>query len=170
MAVTDNLFNKRKIAVLGSRSVGKIAKPLPHPSFYLTSCLSNTLGKSSLVIQFVENVFNPHYFPTIENTFTKQIKYKGREFECDIIDTSGQDEYSQLNSRHSVGVHGYILVYSVANRTSFDMVRTVHDKIITQSGMATIPCVVVGQKSDLADSRYVSHSLCLPCCFIRFGS
>src|SRR5260370_41061962 len=38
------------------------------------------------------------------------------------------------------------------------MVRTVHDKIITQSGMATIPCVVVGQKSDLADSRYILHS------------
>ncbi|KAF8325284.1 small GTPase superfamily [Cantharellus anzutake] len=133
MTSIENIFNKRKIAVLGSRAV----------------------GKSSLIIQFTDNVFHPNYFPTIENTFTKQINYKGREYDCDIIDTAGQDEYTPLHSRHSIGVHGYILVYSVTNRVSFEMVKKVHDKIITQSGMANIPCVVVGQKSDLADSRQV---------------
>lgn len=35
------------------------------------------LGKSSLVIQFCENHFVDSYYPTIENTFTKTIKYRG---------------------------------------------------------------------------------------------
>lgn len=38
---------------------------------------SVTLGKSSLVIQFCENHFVDSYYPTIENTFTKTIKYRG---------------------------------------------------------------------------------------------
>ncbi|KAF9515745.1 hypothetical protein BS47DRAFT_1341678 [Hydnum rufescens UP504] len=129
MASNDSLFRRRKIAVLGSRSV----------------------GKSSLVTQFIENKFVPQYYPTIENTFTKAIKHNGQEYECDIIDTAGQDEYSPLSSRHAIGIHGYVLVYSVASRNSFHMVRIIHDKIVNQSGMASIPCVVVGQKNDLVE-------------------
>lgn len=171
MASNDALFRKRKIglpshprrlppdshnlallAVLGSRSVG--TSPTSWCEKHVLILVASP-GKSSLVTQFVENKFVAQYYPTIENTFTKAIKHNGQEYECDIIDTAGQDEYSLLNSRHAVGIHGYILVYSVASRNSFDMVRTVHDKIVNQSGMATIPCVVVGQKCDLAEARYV---------------
>ncbi|KAG8982449.1 GTP-binding protein [Tulasnella sp. JGI-2019a] len=126
-------LRKRKIAVLGSRSV----------------------GKSSLVVQYVENNFVDSYYPTIENTFSKHIKHNGVEYDCDIIDTAGQDEFSILNSKHAIGIHGYVLVYNVANRQSFDMISIVHDKILDISGESKVPCVVVGQKSDLAEQRQV---------------
>ncbi|QRV76380.1 small monomeric GTPase RhbA [Ceratobasidium sp. AG-Ba] len=126
-------LKKRKIAVLGSRSV----------------------GKSSLVVQFVQGHFVEAYYPTIENTFTKSIKHKNTEYDCDIIDTAGQDEYSILNNKHAIGIHGYILVYSVASRVSFDMIQIIHEKILTYSGTPKIPCVVVGQKSDLVNARQV---------------
>ena len=117
------------------------------------------IGKSSLVVQFVDNHFNEQYFPTIENTFTKTIKHNGQEYQCDIIDTAGQDEYSLISSRLSIGIDGYVLVYSVTSRPSFELVRAVHDKLIMQSGIANVPCVVVGQKGDLADQRYALSSL-----------
>ncbi|KAG8903195.1 GTP-binding protein [Tulasnella sp. 403] len=126
-------LRKRKIAVLGSRSV----------------------GKSSLVVRFVDDTFVESYYPTIENTFTKNIKFNGVEYDCDIIDTAGQDEFSILNSKHAVGIHGYVLVYSVANRNSFDMISIVHDKILDYSGETKVPCVVVGQKNDLGGQRQV---------------
>jgi small GTP-binding protein len=47
-------------------------------------------GKSSLVIQFTEDQFIESYYPTIENTFTKSVNYKGVDYDCDIIDTAGQ--------------------------------------------------------------------------------
>ena len=47
-------------------------------------------GKSSLTVQFVENHFVESYYPTIENTFSKTIKYKGQEYTTEIIDTAGQ--------------------------------------------------------------------------------
>jgi len=128
-----DILKKRKIAVLGSRSV----------------------GKSSLVIQFVDNHFVESYYPTIEATFSKSVKHQGVEYECDIIDTAGQDEYSILNSKHAIGIHGYVLVYSVTSRNSFDMIQIVHDKISNFSGMTDIPCVIVGSKCDLEQSRQV---------------
>ncbi|KAI0774085.1 small GTPase superfamily [Fomes fomentarius] len=122
-----DILNKRKIAVLGSRSV----------------------GKSSLVVQFIENHFVESYYPTIENVFNKTVNYKGVDYDCDIIDTAGQDEYTILNSKHAIGIHGYVLVYSVTNHKSFDMVHVVYDKIINFCGMNSIPCVIVGSKIDL---------------------
>lgn len=41
-------------------------------------------------MQFVDGHFVESYYPTIENTFSKIIKYKGQEFSTEIIDTAGQ--------------------------------------------------------------------------------
>jgi len=130
---TGDILTKKRIAVLGARSV----------------------GKSSLVVQFIENHFVDGYYPTIENTFRKSLKFQGVEYDCDIIDTAGQDEYSILNTKHAIGIHGYVLVFSVASRNSFDMIQIVHDKILDLCGKSVIPCVVVGSKSDLT-TRQVS--------------
>lgn len=48
------------------------------------------IGKSSLTVQFVDGHFVESYYPTIENTFSKVIKYKNQEFATEIIDTAGQ--------------------------------------------------------------------------------
>ncbi|KAF9569067.1 rheb small monomeric GTPase RhbA [Agrocybe pediades] len=132
-----NSLKKRKIVVLGSRSV----------------------GKTSLILQFVENHFIDAYYPTIEANHQKTVKYKGTEFQCEIVDTAGQDEYSIIQSKHVIGVHGFVLVYSVASRNSFNMVQNVYDKIIDFCGKQEIPCVIVGSKTDLLESsRQVSST------------
>jgi len=43
-----------------------------------------------LTVQFVDGHFVDSYYPTIENTFSKMIKYKNQEFATEIIDTAGQ--------------------------------------------------------------------------------
>ena len=48
------------------------------------------IGKSSLTVQFVDGHFVESYYPTIENTFSKVIKYKGQEYATEIVDTAGQ--------------------------------------------------------------------------------
>ncbi|KAK7708488.1 GTP-binding protein [Diaporthe eres] len=125
----------RKVAIVGSRSV----------------------GKSSLAVQFVDGHFVESYYPTIENTFSKVIKYKGQEFSTEIIDTAGQDEYSIMNSKHFIGIHGYMLVYSVASLQSFEMVQVIREKLLNHLGVEWVPIVIVGNKSDLRpEQRQVS--------------
>lgn len=77
------------------------------------------------------------------------MSFDGAEYDCEIVDSAGQDEYTLFPSKYAVGVHGYLLVYSINSRQSFDMIRTVHEKILDFAGLERVPCVVVGQKSDL---------------------
>ncbi|KAI0959667.1 hypothetical protein AcW1_004430 [Taiwanofungus camphoratus] len=69
-----------------------------------------------------------------------------------LTNLTTQDEYTLLNAKHAIGTHGFVLVYSVASRKSFDMVRVIYDKIAEFSGINQIPCVIVGAKSDLQQS------------------
>lgn len=91
---------QRKIALVGSRSVGM---------FFLTCIREEALlielfaGKSSLTVQFVDGHFVESYYPTIENTFSKIIRYKGQDFATEIIDTAGQvSRLVALQSAHFV--------------------------------------------------------------------
>ncbi|OAA52091.1 Seryl-tRNA synthetase, class IIa [Metarhizium rileyi] len=126
---------QRKVAIVGSRSV----------------------GKSSLAVQFVDGHFVDSYYPTIENTFSKTIRYKGQDYATEIVDTAGQDEYSILNSKHFIGIHGYMLVYSVSSLPSFEMIQVIREKILNHLGSESVPIVIVGNKSDLRpEQRQVS--------------
>ncbi|KAI8928663.1 small GTPase superfamily [Entophlyctis helioformis] len=106
-------------------------------------------------VQFVENHFAETYYPTIENTFTKIVRYKGEEYATEIMDTAGQDEFSLLSSKHAIGIHGYVLVYSIASRQSFEMCKVVRDKILNFTGIDWVPIVLVANKLDLHAQRQV---------------
>ncbi|KAH9492413.1 hypothetical protein Btru_051049 [Bulinus truncatus] len=126
---------ERKIAFMGFRSV----------------------GKSSLIIQYVENQFVDSYDPTIENTFSKMTRVGGQEYELHVIDTAGQDEYSVIPQSYFININGYVLVYSVNSQKSFEVVKHVYNKIIDMKGKITVPIVLVGNKKDLRLERVISE-------------
>ncbi|KAF9869448.1 hypothetical protein CkaCkLH20_13045 [Colletotrichum karsti] len=148
-------LDNRESAVMAD-SVEKTSVAVAHG--YLAILLGYLcLGKSSLAVQFVDGHFVDSYYPTIENTFSKTIRYKGQEFATEIVDTAGQDEYSILNSKHFIGIHGYMLVYSVSSLPSFEMVQVIREKILNHLGTESVPIVIVGNKSDLRpEQRQVS--------------
>jgi Ras family protein len=78
---------QRKIALVGSRSVGMLFVLCVERELSLIDLFA---GKSSLTVQFVDGHFVESYYPTIENTFSKIIRYKGQDFATEIIDTAGQ--------------------------------------------------------------------------------
>lgn len=112
------------------------------------------MGKSSLAVQFCDEHFVDSYYPTIEEQFSKEFKYKGKEYLLEIQDTAGHDEFSILNPKYAIGVNGYIIVYSVASRASFEMVPIIRDKILSYSSVEKVPLCIVGNKSDLEVQRY----------------
>eukprot|EP01103_Thecamoeba_quadrilineata_P003330 TRINITY_DN13121_c0_g1_i1.p1 TRINITY_DN13121_c0_g1~~TRINITY_DN13121_c0_g1_i1.p1 ORF type:complete len:185 (-),score=31.11 TRINITY_DN13121_c0_g1_i1:69-623(-) len=125
---------QRKLAIMGSRGV----------------------GKSTIIHQFVDKQFVNEYNPTIENTFHKLIKYRENEYNTEILDTAGQDEYSIFHTQYSIGIHGYLLVYSVANKGSFELIKTLNDKILNACGTEKVPRVLLGNKCDLDKERQIS--------------
>jgi len=127
----------RKVAVLGARAV----------------------GKSSLTHSFVTGSFSEAYDPTIESTQHKTIRFRKVHFATDIVDTAGMDEFSRLSRNASLGVHGYILVFSIASRQSFDTIDQVNDALLNTLGDAPdVPRVLVGSMKDLNNSRQVRQA------------
>ncbi len=75
-----------------------------------------------------------------------------------------------LNSKHFIGIHGYMLVYSVASQQSFDMINVIHDKILnhlvrpcnrtdrhipanSMQGADSVPIMIVGNKCDIQGAQ-----------------
>ena len=109
------------------------------------------VGKSSIVGRFVNHVFESEYNPTIESTYRKRMQYGHESLTLTIHDTTGQDELTVFSARHYIGVHGYIIVYDVTSKHSFEMARYINDKILTtMMGSAEfIPRLLVGNKCDV---------------------
>lgn len=115
-----------------------------------------SVGKSSITIQFVENQFVDSYDPTIENTFSRSVKYDNVEYNLQIVDTAGQDEYSLFPEAYTMDMNGYILVYSVNSNKSFEVVKVIHEKLLDMVGTLQAPMLLVGNKSDLHMDRVIS--------------
>ncbi|XP_019790056.1 GTPase RhebL1 isoform X1 [Tursiops truncatus] len=126
------LVRYRKVVILGYRSV----------------------GKTSLAHQFVEGEFLEGYDPTVENTYSKIVTLGKDEFHLHLVDTAGQDEYSILPYSFIIGVHGYVLVYSVTSLHSFQVIESLYQKLHEGHGKTRLPVVLVGNKADLSPDRY----------------
>lgn len=112
--------------------------------------------QSSLTIQFVEGQFVDSYEPTIENTFTKNTKVRGQEYQLTLVDTAGQDEYSIFPTQYSMDIHGYVLVYSITDPRSLEVVQIIYDKLLDMTGKVNVPLVLCGNKKDLQAERKIS--------------
>eukprot|EP00871_Galdieria_phlegrea_P004409 jgi/Galph1/496/GphlegSOOS_G5182.1 len=124
----------RRIAVVGPRGV----------------------GKSALTVRFCEGTFHESYLPTIEDTYLVSVKQDGQLYNMEIVDTGGQDEYSLLSSQCTIGVHGYVLVFSLSAYDSFEFLKTLYNRLLTTLGMDTVPHILVGMKLDEEEDRVVS--------------
>ena len=113
------------------------------------------VGKSALTIQLISNHFIDEYDPTIEDSYRRQLSVDGRVCLMDVLDTAGQEEYSAMRDSYMRSGQGFLMVYSVTSRSTFEEIRTFHDQILSVRE-ETIPLVLVGNKCDLDTSREVA--------------
>ncbi|GMS98345.1 hypothetical protein PENTCL1PPCAC_21058, partial [Pristionchus entomophagus] len=116
------------------------------------------VGKTSITLRFINGNFPDAYDTTIEELHHKTYKWKGRNYSLRITDTAGQQEFSLFPRSCAVDIDGFMLVYAINDRKSFEIVQTIHDKIVECVGDINVPVVLVGNKLDLQHScRAVSR-------------
>ncbi|KAI9313373.1 ras-like protein 3 [Dichotomocladium elegans] len=114
------------------------------------------VGKSALTIQFIQSHFVDEYDPTIEDSYRKQTVIDDETALLDVLDTAGQEEYSAMREQYMRNGEGFILVYSITSRLSFDEIKTFYEQIRRVKDREFFPMVLVGNKSDLELDRQVS--------------
>lgn len=119
---------------------------------------SGGVGKSALTIRLVTDNFLEEYDPTIEDSYRKQISIDGSPALLDILDTAGQEEYTSMQDQWMREGKGFLLVYSITSRSTFDEISTFKDKILRAKDVEDIPMVLVGNKCDLESLREVNFA------------
>jgi GTPase KRas protein len=76
----------------------------------------------------------------------------------DILDTAGQEEFSSMQDQWMREGKGFLLVYNITSRSTFDEVSLLYDKILRSKDKDKVPMVLVGNKCDLEKERQVPKS------------
>jgi GTPase KRas protein len=113
------------------------------------------VGKSALTIQFIQSHFVDEYDPTIEDSYRKQCLIDDEVALLDILDTAGQEEYSAMREQYMRTGEGFLLIYSIIDRNSFEEIQVFHQQILRVKDKDNFPMILVGSKSDLESERTV---------------
>lgn len=82
------------------------------------------VGKSSLLLRFTDDQFDPDQEATIGVDFkVKVIDNNGNKVKLAIWDTAGQERFRTLTPSYYRGAQGAILVYDISSRESFQKVE-----------------------------------------------
>eukprot|EP00158_Paraphelidium_tribonemae_P001931 Partr_v1_DN24968_c0_g1_i2_m45465 putative related RAS viral (r-ras) oncogene homolog len=114
------------------------------------------VGKSALTIQFIQSHFVDEYDPTIEDSYRKQCVVDDEVALLDVLDTAGQEEYSAMREQYMRTGEGFLCVYSITNRNSFEEITTFHQQILRVKDKDYFPIIIVANKCDLENERQVS--------------
>jgi len=98
------------------------------------------------------------YDPTIENTFRKQMEVDNRIYLLNILDTAGQEEYEAMRAQYIRNGSGFLIVYSITSPKSLIKANDIHGLILRVKDQDSWPCVICGNKADLAEQRQVESA------------
>ncbi|XP_065168722.1 ras-like protein 2 [Atheta coriaria] len=133
--------------------MSKLAQNIP--TYKLVIVGGGGVGKSAITLQFIQSFFAPDYDPTIEDSYTKQCVIDDIPAKLDILDTAGQEEFSAMREQYMRSGEGFLLVFSVTERSSFEEMYKFHKQILRVKDREEFPMLMVGNKLDLEHQRVI---------------
>ncbi|KAK6736643.1 hypothetical protein RB195_019380 [Necator americanus] len=113
------------------------------------------VGKSSLLMRYVENKFSPRHISTIQASFqSKQVDIDGAHITLNIWDTAGQEKYHALGPIYYRGSQGALLIFDITDQRSFERAKVWLKELQRALGDSVV-LMIVGNKFDLARNRTV---------------
>eukprot|EP00919_Chromeraceae_sp_WS-2016_P032383 GHVR01076485.1.p1 GENE.GHVR01076485.1~~GHVR01076485.1.p1 ORF type:complete len:201 (+),score=52.24 GHVR01076485.1:71-673(+) len=114
------------------------------------------VGKTSLIARFVYDTFDDSYMATIGmDLIWKRIQVGNRSVRLQLWDTAGQERFRSLIPVYFRDAHVAVIMYDVANRSSFLNVEGWADEVRKEKG-SDILLALIANKNDLIDKRQVS--------------
>lgn len=109
------------------------------------------VGKTSLVKQFVESIFDEKYHTTIGVKIDKKtIIVEDKTIQLMIWDIEGVDIFTDLKASYLRGASGIVLVVDGTRKKSLDTAKQIKELISETLG--DVPIILVINKSDLMES------------------
>lgn len=117
------------------------------------------VGKTSLVVQYLEGFFMSTYKPTVEDYYRHTVQMPDGIFHTvEILDTAGSHHFPAMRELSIRSGRGFVLVFSVDSLQSFHEAVQLWQLIYKLRG-SRVPIVLVGNKSDLKERREVTEEI-----------
>ncbi|KAG6901287.1 hypothetical protein C0995_014077 [Termitomyces sp. Mi166 len=91
----------------------------------------------------------------LTDSYRKQCVIDDEVALLDVLDTAGQEEYGAMREQYMRTGEGFLLVYSITSRNSFEEISTFHQQILRVKDQDSFPVIVVANKCDLEYERQV---------------
>ncbi|KAH8386765.1 hypothetical protein KR093_002399 [Drosophila rubida] len=116
------------------------------------------VGKTSLVLRYMEDKFNTQHLSTLQASFvTKKVTLADeRRAQLNIWDTAGQERFHALGPIYYRGSDGALLVYDITDQDSFQKVKSWVRELKQMRG-SEIALIIVGNKTDLEEQRAIEY-------------
>ncbi|AYV82395.1 MAG: putative ras-related protein Rab-35 [Homavirus sp.] len=125
-------------------------------SYSIVVCGDSGVGKTSMIIRFADNIYKESYINRIEFGFkNKLLVIDNTKIKLRVWDTSGEQRHSVVGC-HYRKLHGYMVVYDICDRRSFDNIIKWLEQIRQYGDYDNSIIYLVGTKSDTSDRRVVS--------------
>ena len=114
-----------------------------------------SVGKSNLVLRFVYDEFVDKYDPTKADSYKKLYEIDKIPYSLEILDTAGQESFSAIRDNYYRHAHGFLLIYDVTSKTSFDECEQIYQHIERVRASNKFPCVLVGKFAHIHQSLFL---------------
>ena len=116
------------------------------------------VGKSSLTYRFLNYDVSTEHDATIEDRYKSNLNIEGTNYEVEILDTAGEEDYQNMMDMWISFGEGFLLVFAINDKESFNLIKSKHDRILKGKHGVKCPILLVGNKQDLENERQVNYS------------
>ena len=119
---------------------------------------NSNVGKSSLFLRFVDDIWNDTFVPTIGVDFKiKTFDIDEKKIKMQIWDTAGQERFKNIIASYYRGAHGILLIYDVTDKDSFKNLSNWLIEI-EKNASKNVLKILIGNKTDLDDKRVITYN------------
>lgn len=116
---------------------------------------SFSVGKTSLILRFVESIFSDRYLTTVGVKIDKKvISVDSQDVTLMLWDLYGEDEFQKIRMSYLRGASGYLLVADGTRPATLDKTLAIKDE--AEKNFGAIPFVVALNKCDLVNDWEVT--------------
>ena len=116
------------------------------------------MGKSSLTYRFINYDAPQEHDPTIEDRYKSKTTIEDQEYDIEILDTAGEEDYQNMMDMWINFGEGFLLVFAINDSESFKLLPKKRERILKTKLGEKCPIMLVGNKQDLDSERQVEFS------------